>query len=368
MKARIIYEFLKNNPTIAWVFVFGIACLLIYAIIKSIQNKSYRKNFIEFCLSITVPVIILSSFIIIFIYATVHFELIENNKLFSILLLLVTAGAIIISLKKMNDFSLKSLKYSLILFSFFFVILQSCLFIEKKYTDRYFQYGRNEYQKKKYLEAINAFETYIYYRNNNLDSAYYFKIKCLLKLHKFDEANSEYRKNNIKFLDYRKEMFTELLESANNFINDTITWKRIDGKYKDSLSINFSKAGFFIDTINMKIQLKDFKYLDGEWKRFRKTSMFIARNTLNIRFSKSNIASEKDVSLFITLLSFYENKKLEETIDKNFQLKDKHLNALFIRALSQEYYLSYYQFGKSGNLDRDIEAFKLKYFKQDTSP
>ena len=286
MKARIIYEFLKNNPTIAWIFIFSISCLLIYAIIKSINNKSYRKDFIEFFLSTTIPIIILSLYVVLLVYTVVHFDLIENNKLFSLLLLLVTVGAIFISFKKMDDLSFKSLKYPLVLISIFFVILQAFLFIEKNYTERYFQNGKNKYQNEQYLEAIKDFETHIFYQQNNLDSAYYFKIKCLLKLHKFDEANLEYRKNNMNFLDYRKEMFTELLESANNFTNDRITWKRIDDKYKDSLSINFSKASFSIDTINLKIQLRDFKYFDGEWKKFRKSSMFIARNTLNNLFSK----------------------------------------------------------------------------------
>ena len=64
------------------------------------------------------------------------------NK-FSLLLLLVTVGAIFISFKKMDDLIFNSLKYPLVLISIFFVILQAFLFIEKKYTERYFQYGKN---------------------------------------------------------------------------------------------------------------------------------------------------------------------------------------------------------------------------------
>jgi hypothetical protein len=118
----------------------------------------------------------------------------------------------------------------------------------------------------------------------------------------------------------------------------------------------------------MKIQLRDFKYLDAKWKEFRNTSMLIARNSLENLFSKTNIASEKDVSLFITLLSLVENKNIEEKIGKYFQLKDKHINSLFNRALTQEYYLFYYQYGKLSNIYSEIEKIKLKYFKQNTIP
>ena len=367
MKGRLFYQLLKDNPTLAWIFIFGISCLLIYAIIKSINNKSYRKDFIEFCLSITIPVIILSLYVVLLVYTVVHFDLIEKNKLFSVLLLLVTVGAIFISFKKMDDLSFKSLKYPLVLISIFFVILQAFLFIERNYTERYFQYGKNKYQNEQYLEAIKDFETYIDYRNY-LDSAHYYKIKCLIKLNKFDEANLDYKKSKIKILDYRREMFAELLKSANSFIIDSGSWKGIDERYKDTLSINLGKAKFFIDTINMKIQLKEFKYLDTEWKEFRKTSMFIARNTLRNLFSKKEIASEKDVFIFITLLSFEENISFNTTIDKHFQLKDKHLNTLFTRALLQEYSLYSLQFMNSRNLDSDIEEFKSKYFKKGTSP
>ena len=96
--------------------------------------------------------------------------------------------------------------------------------------------------------------------------------------------------------------------------------------------------------------------------------MFIARNTLRNLFSKEEIASEKDVFTFITLLSFEENKEFDETIDKYFQLKEKHLNTLFTRALLQEYFLYSPQFMNSRNLDSDIEEFKSKYFKKGTSP
>jgi hypothetical protein len=368
MKGRLFYQFLKDNPTLAWIFIFSISFLLIYAIIKSVNNKSYRKDFIEFCLSTIIPVIILCLYIVPLVYIVIHFDLIENNKLFSVLLYLVTAGAIVISFKKkMDDLSFKSLKYPLVFISIIFVVIQAFLFIERNYTERYFKYGKNKYLNEQYLEAIKDFETYIDYRNN-IDSAHYYKIKCLIKLKKFDEANLDYKKSKIKNFDYRREMFAELLKCANSFIIDTISWKEIDERYKDTLSINLGKANFFIDTINMKIQLKEFKYLDKEWKEFRKTSIFIARNNITNLFSKREIASEKDFIIFITLLSFEENKKFKEIIDKYFQLNEKHLNTLFTRALLQEYLLYSHQFMHSSNLESDIEEFKSKYFKKDTSP
>ena len=367
MKGRLIYQFLKDNPTLAWIFIFGISFLLIYAIIKSVNNKSYRKDFIEFCLSTTIPVIILSLYAVLLVYTVIHFDLIENNKLFSLLLLLVTVGAIFISFKKMDDLSFKSLKYPLVLISIFIVILKASLLIERNYTERYFKYGKNKYLNEQYLEAIKDFETYIDCRNN-IDSAHYYKIKCLIKLKKFDEANLEYKKSKIKNFDYRREMFAQLLKCANSFIIDSMSWKGIDERYKDTLSINLGKANFFIDTINMKIQLKEFKYLDTEWKEFRKTSIFIARNIIKNLFSKREIASEKDFLIFITLLSFEENKEFDEIIEKYFQLKEKHLNTLFTRALLQEYYLYSHQFMHSSNLESDIEEFISKYYKKDTSP
>ena len=367
MKGRLFYQLLNDNPTLAWIFIFGISCLLIYLIIKSVNNKSYRKDFIEFCLSITIPVIILSLYVVLLSYTVVHFDLNENNKLFSLLLLLVTVGAVFISFKKMDDLSFKSLKYPLVLISIFFVILQAFLFIERNYTERFFQSGINKYRNEQYLEAIKDFETYIDYRNN-LDSAHYYKIKCLIKLKKFDEANLDYEKSKMKILDYRREMFAELLKSANSFIIDTMSWKGIDERYKDTLSINLGKADFFIDTINMKIQLKEFKYLDTEWEEFRKTSMFIARNNLKNLFSKREIASEKDVFIFIALFSSKRNNDVGETIDEYFQLKEKHLNTLFTRALLQEYFLYGPQIMNSRNLDSDFEEFYSKYFLKGTSP